>query len=102
MDHKLIILGMMCVTMIPRIVPFFAFKTDDLPPVVQSFLGFIPYTVLGALILPGGFGAIAEKPLLSSVCLAAAIIIAWFKGGIIGPVLGAVTCGLVAIQFNLI
>jgi len=100
MNHKLIILGMMLVTMLHRIIPFYAFKTEDLPPVFRAFLGYVPYTVLGALILPGGFDGIMGRPVLSSVCLGVAAIIAWSKEGIIGPVIGAVVMGVVVLYFG--
>ncbi len=101
MSNKTLILGMMLVTMLPRIIPFYAFKTEDLPPFIRAFLNYIPYTVLGALILPGGLNGIEGKPLISGICLAMAALITWIKGGIIGPVIGAVSVGLIMIYIGL-
>lgn len=100
MNHKWIIVGMMCVTMLPRIIPFYAFKTEDLPPLFRRFLGYIPYTVLGALILPGGLEGIAGKPVLSGICLGVAAVVAWMREGIIGPVIGAVLTGVAVLQLS--
>jgi len=90
MNIKLLILGMMTVTMIPRILPFYAFDAKNIPPFIQTFLSYIPYTVLGALILPDGLNGIANEPLISAICLAVAVVVSWFRGGIITPIAGAV------------
>ncbi|MEA3422880.1 MAG: AzlD domain-containing protein [Bacillota bacterium] len=90
MNVKLLILGMMTVTMIPRILPFYAFDAKKIPPFIRTFLSYIPYTVLGALILPGGLNGIANEPLISAICLAVAVVISWLRGGIITPIAGAV------------
>lgn len=95
MKIKFLILGMMIVTAIPRILPFFAFDPNKLPRVIKKFLDFVPYTVLGALILPGGFNGIVDHPLISAISLGSAIIISWFKGGIIGPIIGAVSTAII-------
>lgn len=102
MNHKLLIIGMMLVTMIPRILPFFAFKTENMPPLLKSFLSFIPYTVLGALILPGGLSGIEGSVGISIICLLLASLVAWFKEGIIGPVIAAVFTGVILINTGLI
>lgn len=90
MNHKLIIFGTMIATMLPRILPFFVFDAKKLPDWVQDFLSFIPFAVLGALILPGGLSGLAGHPWASSLCLAVAALIAWLHKGIIGPIIGAV------------
>lgn len=95
MNYKLLIFGMALVTMLPRILPFYAFDTNKIPPFVRKFLGFIPFTVLGALILPGGFNGISGELFISILCLMVAVIISWFKGGIIGPILGAVGTAII-------
>ncbi|BES64269.1 hypothetical protein SANA_07080 [Gottschalkiaceae bacterium SANA] len=90
MNHKLILFGSMVVTMVPRILPFFLFDTKKIPDWVQDFLSFIPFAVLGALILPGGLSGLSGHPWASSLCLLVAALIAWFHKGIIGPIIGAV------------
>ncbi len=99
MNHKLIIFGSMVVTMLPRILPFFVFDAKKLPAWVRDFLAFIPFAVLGALILPGGLSGLSGHPLASAFCLAVAAFIAWIHTGIIGPILGAV-CAAVLLQLG--
>lgn len=86
----LLILGMMLVTYIPRLLPFVIVSKQNLPQGIRKFLLFIPTTALGALIIPGVFSAIPEKPAASLVGIGFACIYAWFKGGIIIPVLGSI------------
>jgi branched-subunit amino acid transport protein len=90
MNLKLIIFGCMAVTMLPRILPFFVFDAKKLPDWVQDFLAFIPFAVLGALILPGGLSGLSGHPAASALCLVVAGVIAWVHTGIIGPIIGAV------------
>ena len=98
MNIKLLIVGMATVTIIPRVLPFYIFDIDRLPKVVKNFLECIPYTVLGALILPGGLNGITNEPVVSIICLVVAAVVAWFKSGIVFPIMSAV---LTAIFFNL-
>ncbi len=90
MNHKLILFGTMIVTMLPRILPFFMFDAKKLPAWMQDFLAFIPFTVLGALILPGGLSGLAGHPWASGFCLLIAALIAWLHKGILSPIIGAV------------
>ncbi len=90
MNVKGLILGMMLVTMLPRIIPFYLFDTDKLPPFVKVFLSYVPYTVLGALVLPGSLTALSGNWMIPVVCLGVAWIVGWHKGGLILPVTSAV------------
>ncbi len=90
MNIKFLIIGMMLVTMTPRILPFYVFDAEKLPESTKTFLSFIPFAVLGALILPGGLTGVSGNVLVSTVCLVIAGVLAWFKGGIILPIAGAV------------
>jgi branched-subunit amino acid transport protein len=91
MNNRLIlILGMMFVTYIPRLLPFVIVSDKKLPPTLKRFLEFIPYTALGALIIPGVFSSIPNMPFISLVGIGFAFAYAWYKGGIIISVLGSV------------
>ncbi len=90
MNIKYLIIGMMLVTMLPRILPFFLFDTEKMPKGVKTFLSYVPYTVLGALVLPGSLSALSDKWMVSIVCLSAAWVTGWYKGGLILPVISAV------------
>ena len=87
---KLLILGMMLVTYIPRLIPFALASKLELPNKLRRFLRYIPYTALGALIIPGVFTATPEMPIAALTGASFALIYGWLKGGIIIPVLGAI------------
>lgn len=89
-NYKLLILGMMLVTYIPRFIPFALASKLELPDKLRRFLRYIPYTALGALIIPGVFTATPEMPLAALTGAAFAFIFGWIRGGIIIPVLGAI------------
>lgn len=82
---RLIILGMIIATSIPRLLPFI-FKTNkELPPWINRFLSFVPYTAIGALTIPGGILA-TRSYTASSIGLIIAAIYSWKKGGMMGPI----------------
>jgi len=89
-SHLLLIFGMMFVTYIPRLLPFAMVLEKKLPSKLIKFLQFIPYAALGALIVPGVFSAIPEMPQASILGISFAFVYAWYKGGIIMPVLGSI------------
>lgn len=90
MNYVLLIVGMMVVTYIPRLVPLVTLSQRPLPPVIQRFLLYIPYTALGALIIPGVSNATPEMPAAGLIGIAAAALCAWLKGGLIVPVLASI------------
>jgi len=49
----LLVFGMGVVTYLPRMLPIVFLKDINLPRFWMSFLRFVPYAVLGALIFPG-------------------------------------------------
>ena len=95
MNIKILIIGMMLVTMLPRIIPFYAFDIKKLPVFIRIILDLIPFTVLGALILPGGLNGISNEIGVSIICLIVAAIISWRKGGIVLPIVGAVFTAII-------
>ncbi len=91
MNNMLVlIVGMMAVTYLPRLIPFFIVSQTTLPKRIHRFLQFIPYAALGALVIPGVFSATPNMPsaALAGICFAG--IYGWFRGGIIIPVLGSI------------
>lgn len=89
-DIWMIILGMAIVTYIPRVLPFFILEGKVLPSGLKKFLDYVPYTALGALIIPGAVTALPEKPLASLVGLGFAVIYSWLRGSIIVAVMGSI------------
>lgn len=94
----LLILGMMVVTYIPRLIPFYMIQDLRLAPRLKRFLELIPFTALGALILPGVLTSVPEQPLAMTLGIGFAAAWAWFKGGIMVPVAGAIAIVYVVLQ----
>lgn len=89
-NQILLIIGMMLATYIPRLLPFIMVSGKKLPKRLEMLLKYIPYTALGALIIPGVFSAIPRMPLVSLSAIVFSFVYAWYKGGIIIPVLGSI------------
>ncbi|MBN2795247.1 MAG: AzlD domain-containing protein [Clostridia bacterium] len=87
---NLIILGMMIVTYLPRVVPFFMVDHERLPNKVKQFLEYIPYTALGVLVLPGTLTAVPEHLTASVIGIIFTVAYSYFKGGIIISVIGTI------------
>lgn len=51
-DIILCIAGMAAVTLLPRVLPITLLAGRKLPPVVTTWLSFVPVTVLSALLVP--------------------------------------------------
>jgi branched-subunit amino acid transport protein len=85
-----VIFGMMAVTYIPRLIPLITLADRPLPPLAKRFLQFIPYTALGALIIPGVIDATPGKPAAALAGLGTAAICSWFKGGVVWSVLASI------------
>lgn len=86
-----VILGMAAVTYGPRLIPFLLLPNRNIPARVSAFLRCIPVAAIGALIIPGVFNATPDMPLAAVAGMAFTAIFGLWKGGIIIPVLGAVT-----------
>ncbi len=86
----LLIFTMMVVTYLPRVIPFFVMNKKKTPEHVKQFLNYIPFAILGALIIPDGINAIEGNYLVSSVSLLIAGLLAWKRGGIILPIVVAI------------
>ena len=85
-----IIVAMTAVTYLPRLAPFYLLDRMKLSKSVHQMLEQIPYAALGALVFPGVLGLFPEIPLLPLAGLGVTLLIAWFRGGLILSVLGAV------------
>lgn len=85
-----IIMALMLVTYIPRVLPFLMLSDRKLPAKLTQFLEYVPYTALGALIIPGALTTIPDHPLATGVGLTFAFLYAYLKGGIIITVIGGI------------
>lgn len=79
----ILVILMALVTYIPRLLPLILVRADKLPEKLNLFLSYIPYAVLGALIIPNGLSGIPGSYWISTVVLAAAAIISWYRKSVI-------------------
>ncbi|MCY6483279.1 AzlD domain-containing protein [Clostridium aestuarii] len=86
----LLIIGMMLVTYIPRILPFYIVERLNLSDKVKRSLTYIPYAALGAMVIPGGFSAVEGHPLISICALGIAILLSFIKENLFIAVTGSV------------
>ena len=86
-----LVLMMAAVTYIPRLIPLIVVKADRLPEKLKILLSYIPYAVLGALIIPDGIWGIPDKPWISVTVLIIAGIVSWLKNNVILALVISVT-----------
>lgn len=89
-SYLILIIGMMLVTYIPRFVPLIAMSDKPLAPWLRKFLLYIPYTALGALIIPGVVQATPELPAAALVGVGATALVSWLRGGLVLPVMSSI------------
>lgn len=89
-SYFLLILGMAIVTYIPRFIPFSLVSQKQINPTLKRFLSYIPYTALGALIIPDVFSSVPDHPQAVWGGIAAALLLSWWKENIILSVLTSV------------
>ncbi len=81
--YCLYLLVMAGVTYILRVLPFVLLKSKLKNPFLQSFLAYVPYTVLAAMTVPAIF--FSTDSVLSGGCaLVAAVIAALLGQGLVG------------------
>ncbi len=90
-NTMIIILCMALVTYIPRVVPFVTISERPLPKKIKQFLGFVPYTALGALIIPGVFSAVEGELLISLCGIGFAFVFSWKKNSMVLAVVGSIS-----------
>ena len=95
-----IILGMAAVTYGPRLIPFLLLSQREIPKQVDAFLKCIPVAAIGALIIPGVFSATPEMPMAAIAGMGFTLIIGFWKGGIVIPVLGSVCITYLVLLFG--
>lgn len=89
---------MMLATASSRILPIFFLNGKKLPPFAESFLHYVPFAILGALIFPDVLTATGNTT-ASAVGAVTAIILAWFGRGILVVLLGGIFAAFIAAQF---
>ena len=87
--HLIAVLLMAVVTYIPRMLPMVLVKSKIKSNFIKSFLYYVPYAVLGAMIFPGilySTGSIAS----AVVGLTVAVFLAFFNKKLLTVALGAI------------
>lgn len=97
----MLILGMMIVTYLPRLIPFILMGDKKIPVRIEEFLSYIPYAALGALIIPGFTSAIPGHFYPSLAGIIASLVLGYFKGGVVIPVIGAILTSMIFISIGL-
>lgn len=91
-SHILLYIAVMAiVTYLIRAIPMVVFRKKIQSRFIQSFLYYVPYTVLAAMTFPAVFNSSAS--VLSSVggCVVA-ILLAYFEKGLLTVATGGVVC----------
>ena len=82
------ILVMALMTYLIRVLPMAIFRKKIKNRFIQSFLSYVPYAVLSAMTFPAIFSATGTTVSAAAGC-AAAIILAYFRTGLLVVALGA-------------
>lgn len=90
-NSYLIILFMALVTYIPRLIPFVFLSGKKIPKKIEQLLNLIPFTALGALIIPGAFNCYEENKSFVFIALSFVFIYSWKKGNIIFSIIGSIS-----------
>jgi branched-subunit amino acid transport protein len=89
------LLIMAIVTYLVRMLPLVFFKKKIQNKFVLSFLYYMPYTVLAVMTIPEVFYS-TSSPISATVGVAVAIVLAYFKLGLLRVAVGASAAVLVA------
>lgn len=73
----LVILGMTAVTYIPRLLPLVLRGNSEPPEWMKRTLQLLPFTAIGALVIPDGFVSIGGNVPVAAIGLAAAAGVTW-------------------------
>ena len=86
----LMIVGMCCVTFVPRVIPLVLGRNLALPRWVRNWLSFFPYAALGSLIFPGILTVVEGRPWIGLAAGGCAAVLALKARNAIFPVLVAI------------
>ncbi len=90
-EYFYLLIGMILVTIVPRLLPQLSWNPEKISPRLQYMLGLVPFAILSALLIPGVFTGMANTPLVAViVAVAAALAMAWYEMNIILIVMAAI------------
>ncbi len=84
------IFGAALATYLPRALPFLLPFPEKMPRFLTSVLKVMPIAALGALIFPGVIDSFPKEPMAGILGVVGAAAVAWFRGGLILPVLTSI------------
>jgi len=84
-----VVIMMGVVTYLPRLLPVVILNNLRLPPFLKSFLQYIPYAALGALIFPGVLYSTGDMRSALAGC-AVSLVLAFYRLNIILVVVGGI------------
>lgn len=98
MKIYLLIAGMALVTFIPRLIPMLLPERFSFPGWLNSWLHYVPYAALGALIFPGILSSVdPQQPWLGVLGGAAAVLLSLAGQNILVVLAGAIAAVMLGI-----
>jgi len=97
-DILLIIAGAALATYLPRAIPFLIGFPEKIPPFLRRLLSVMPVAALGALIFPAVLLSFPERPAAGIAGVASAAMVAWFRGGLIIPVISSIASAYIILS----
>lgn len=97
MNYKYLLAGiavMAITTYLIRMLPMVIFRKKISNQWIQSFLYYVPYTVLAAMTFPAIFSSTGSKESAVAGCIVA-ILLAYFKRGLLTVALGSAAAVLI-------
>ena len=97
MNYKYLLAGiavMAITTYLIRMLPMVIFRKKISNQWIQSFLYYVPYTVLAAMTFPAIFSSTGSKESAIAGCIVA-ILLAYFKRGLLTVALGSAAAVLI-------
>jgi branched-subunit amino acid transport protein len=95
-----LIIGMGLVTYIPRLLPMLLLTNKELNPKAKQFLQFIPYTSLTILIIRGILTASTEMLIPTTLGIAVAGLVAYFKSNLVLSVFAGIAATYILINLG--
>lgn len=74
--------GMMIVTYIPRVLPYYLFEKLTMPTWIEKPLKILPCVAIGVFLFPGGVCLYPDTPFVAPLGLAASVAVTWISDNI--------------------
>lgn len=94
-EYVWLFIGMMLVTFIPRVLPFYLYEKLRIPPWVERPLAMLPCVAIGVFLCPGGIRLYPETPYVAPVALVMSAVVTWLSDSVPLGVLSSVMMAFV-------